>query len=140
MCIRDSSYSADRKLDRQLLLELATGNYIQKAQNVNIFGPTGAGKSYLGQALGNAACRQGISTRYIQLTELLDQFRIAAVSYTHLGFLVFSCLSACLYSNGPDTCLARRISRLDRPLPVSARIHKVCFAGDSRRNDRPLDY
>jgi DNA replication protein DnaC len=76
-CMEDISYSADRKLDRQLLLELATGNYIQKAQNVNIFGPTGAGKSYLGQALGNAACRQGISTRYIQLTELLDQFRIA---------------------------------------------------------------
>ena len=38
-CMEDISYSADRKLDRQLLLELATGNYIQKAQNVNIFGP-----------------------------------------------------------------------------------------------------
>ncbi len=58
-------------------MELASCQYLRHARNINIFGATGAGKSYLGQALGQAACRLGIATRYIQLPELLDEFRIA---------------------------------------------------------------
>ena len=61
-CVEDIDYRAERKLDRQTILELATCQYILHARNVNIFGATGAGKSYLGQALGNAACRKGIET------------------------------------------------------------------------------
>ncbi len=76
-CIEDIDYRADRKLNKRLILELATGNYIHHARNVNIFGATGAGKSYLGQALGQNACRQGITTRYIQLPELLDTLKMA---------------------------------------------------------------
>jgi DNA replication protein DnaC len=76
-CIEDLDYSARRKINKQLILELATSNYIHHARNVNIFGATGAGKSYLGQALGQQACRQGIATRYIQLPEFLDTLKIA---------------------------------------------------------------
>ena len=38
---------------------------------------TGAGKSYLAQALGQAACRRLISTRYIQLPDLLEELHMA---------------------------------------------------------------
>ncbi|NLB50482.1 MAG: ATP-binding protein [Clostridiaceae bacterium] len=76
-CIEDINYRADRKLDRQMILELATCQYIPLARNVNIFGATGAGKSYLGQALGNAACRKGIKTRYVLLPDLFEEYRWA---------------------------------------------------------------
>jgi len=70
-------YQNDRKLDRNLILELASCNYIPHARNVIIVGATGAGKSYVAQALGMSACRRLIKTRYIHLSDLLDAFRLA---------------------------------------------------------------
>lgn len=76
-CVEDINYRDDRHLDRNLILELASCNYIPYAQNVIIVGPTGAGKSYLAQALGQAACRRLLSTRYVQLPDLLDELMLA---------------------------------------------------------------
>ena len=76
-CVEDINYLAERHLDRNFILELASCNYIPHAQNILIVGPTGAGKSYLAQALGQAACRRYLSTRYIHLPDLLDELKIA---------------------------------------------------------------
>lgn len=76
-CIEDVKYTQGRKLDRDFILELASCNYIQHAKNVIVVGATGAGKSFLAQALGQAACRHYFSTRYIQLPDLLDDFKFA---------------------------------------------------------------
>ena len=48
-CLEDIHYRPDRQLNRQLLLELAAGNYIAHGRNIVINGATGAGKSYLGK-------------------------------------------------------------------------------------------
>lgn len=76
-CVENIKYNDDRQLDRNFILELASCNYIPHAKNIIIVGPTGAGKSYLAQALGQAACRRLLSTRYIQLPDLLDELRMA---------------------------------------------------------------
>lgn len=76
-CVENINYQDDRQIDRNFILELASCNYIPHARNVIIVGPTGAGKSYLAQALGQAACRRLLSTRYIQLPDLLDELRLA---------------------------------------------------------------
>lgn len=76
-CVENIKYNDDRQLDRNFILELASCNYVPHARNVIIVGPTGAGKSYVAQALGQAACRRLLSTRYIQLPDLLDELRIA---------------------------------------------------------------
>lgn len=76
-CLEDIHYRPDRQLNRQLLLELAAGNYIAHGRNIVINGATGAGKSYLAQALGTSACRQGISVCYRRLSDLLDELLIA---------------------------------------------------------------
>lgn len=76
-CVENILYSADRKLDRSLVRELASCQFIRSARNLTIFGATGAGESYLGQALGQAACRMGISTRYMQLPDFLEELRMA---------------------------------------------------------------
>lgn len=63
-CVENIHYGAERKINKQLVLELASGQYIRHARNVNIFGATGAGKSYLGwlwvNALAARASRQDI--------------------------------------------------------------------------------
>jgi DNA replication protein DnaC len=76
-CVEDISYGDDRKLDRNLILELASCNFVPHAQNIILVGPTGAGKSYLAQALGQAACRRFLTTRYVQLSDLLDELKLA---------------------------------------------------------------
>uniref|UniRef100_UPI0025BE8048 ATP-binding protein n=1 Tax=Aquisalimonas sp. TaxID=1872621 RepID=UPI0025BE8048 len=45
--------------------------------NLLLTGPTGTGKTYLACALGNQACRQGLSTRYVRLPRLLEHIHIA---------------------------------------------------------------
>ncbi len=76
-CVEDIRYGDDRKLDRKLILELASCNYIPHARNIILVGPTGAGKSYLAQALGLSACRRFLSTRYVLLPDLLDELKMA---------------------------------------------------------------
>jgi DNA replication protein DnaC len=71
VCMEGIEYHADRKLDREQLLQLAACSYIAEKHNVIIMGATGAGKTYLGCALGMAACRTFHSVRYIRLPDEL---------------------------------------------------------------------
>lgn len=61
----------DRGLDRQLVSEISTCQFIDTNSSVIFHGFTGSGKSYLACAIGKQACIQGISTRYIRIPDLL---------------------------------------------------------------------
>ena len=76
-CMEDIEYKSDRKLNKEQLLQLSTCSYINEKQNVIILGATGAGKTYLGCALGMAACRHFYSVKYIRLPDLLDELSVA---------------------------------------------------------------
>ena len=76
-CIEDVEYRADRKLDREQIIQLATCAYIAEKRNVIILGATGAGKTYLSCAFGMAACRHFYSVKYIRLPDLLDELAVA---------------------------------------------------------------
>jgi len=76
-CMEDIEYKSDRKLNKEQLLQLSTCSYINEKQNVIILGATGAGKTYLGCALGTAACRHFFSVKYIRLPDLLDELSVA---------------------------------------------------------------
>jgi len=76
-CIEDIEYHSDRKLNKGLITELSTCNYVRSKLNIIIMGASGAGKTYIGCALGNAACRNLMSTKYIRLPELLTDLDIA---------------------------------------------------------------
>jgi len=51
--------------------------WIRRHLNIIITGPTGAGKTYLACALGQAACRNGFSVRYFQISKLLQKLTYA---------------------------------------------------------------
>ena len=63
-CLENIEYHEDRKLDRTLLTRLSTCTYIAEHRDIVIMGATGAGKTYIGCAVGNAACRKFVSVKY----------------------------------------------------------------------------
>jgi len=71
-------YDPERGLNRELLLELSQGKYIRDKHNILIMGPAGAGKTYLSNALGTAACRRLYKVLYVRMPELLVDLQIAA--------------------------------------------------------------
>jgi len=76
-CMEDIEYRSDRKLDKEHLLQLSACSYLTDKCNIIILGATGAGKTYLGCALGMAACRHFFSVKYIRLPDLLDDLSVA---------------------------------------------------------------
>ncbi|MCL2815644.1 MAG: IS21-like element helper ATPase IstB [Oscillospiraceae bacterium] len=76
-CVENIAYHADRKLDKEQILRLSTGKYIKGNNNIIVMGAAGAGKSYIGCALGISACRQLVKTKYIRLPEILEDLHIA---------------------------------------------------------------
>lgn len=76
-CVEDIDYRHPRGLEKARMASLASGDWIAQGLNLIITGPTGCGKTWLACALGNQACRQGQSTRYLRLPRLLEQLRIA---------------------------------------------------------------
>ncbi|API90746.1 MULTISPECIES: IS21-like element helper ATPase IstB [Virgibacillus] len=75
--IEDIEYHPDRRLDKKLILELATGNYIQNHHNIILMGASGNGKTWISNAFGIQACRQFYKVKYIRLPELLDELVVA---------------------------------------------------------------
>jgi DNA replication protein DnaC len=75
--IEDIEYHPDRNLDKKLILELATGNYLQNHHNIILMGASGNGKTWIANAFGVHACRQFYNVKYIRLPELLDELAVA---------------------------------------------------------------
>lgn len=76
-CIEDIDFRARRGLDKKVILDLASCNWVAMHRNVLIVGPTGVGKSYLACALAHKACREGHSVRYARTSRLLDELTLA---------------------------------------------------------------
>ena len=82
-CVEDIDYRHPRGLEKARMAALASGDWIRQAHNLCITGPTGCGKTWLACALGNQACRQGLSVRYLRLPgEPLD----VGSGFIHPGF------------------------------------------------------
>jgi DNA replication protein DnaC len=76
-CMEDIMYLPDRELNKSLFAKLSSCSYISDRRNICLFGASGAGKTYLACALGNAACRSTLSVAYIRIPELLDELAVA---------------------------------------------------------------
>lgn len=75
--IEDILYEPDRKLDKDLLMKLAIGDYILEGRNIVFKGVSGAGKTWLATAFGVQACRQYYQVKYTRLPDLLEEFKVA---------------------------------------------------------------
>ena len=85
--IEDINYKAARGLDKRQIAQLATGEWIRRAQNLLITGATGSGKTWLACALAQQACRQGDSASYWRVPRLIEELRIAHGDGSYIKFL-----------------------------------------------------
>jgi DNA replication protein DnaC len=78
--LEDLDLKAPRGLDRTALTQVTDLGWIAEHLNVLITGPTGVGKSYIGCAVGHAACRADYSVRFFRIPRLIDELaRYAAM-------------------------------------------------------------
>ena len=76
-CIEDIDYRHRRGLDKALMAQLASSDWIRKHHNLILQGPTGVGKTWIACALGHKACRDGYSVFYVRLPRLLEDLALA---------------------------------------------------------------
>lgn len=86
-CVEDISYRSDRKIDKSLIQKLSRCSFVEQKLNVILSGPTGCGKSYIACALGNSACRLGLSVKYYRIPELLLELNNARQENIYMKFL-----------------------------------------------------
>jgi DNA replication protein DnaC len=72
-------FSFNPTLNQALILELATCQFVAKKSPVIIAGPTGTGKTHLGQAFAHQACVKGYTVLYIGCAGLLAALMLAHV-------------------------------------------------------------
>ena len=82
--IEDFDTRAGRGIDRASFTSLALSDWIATGATVILSGATGCGKTWLACALGQYACRQGHSVRYLRIPRLAEELRVlrGAGSYT----------------------------------------------------------
>ena len=76
-CLEDIDYRSPRGLDKSLILQLGSGQWLRDGLNLIIGGPTGVGKTWLACALAHKACRDGYSVRYLRLPRLMEELGLA---------------------------------------------------------------
>ncbi len=86
-CIEETDFKAQRGLSKSQLIEFSSNDWIKKNRNIIITGPTGAGKTYLACALGNSACRGGVSSLYIRLPRLLSEMKVSRADGSYIKLL-----------------------------------------------------
>ena len=76
--------TAQRHLDKNLLLRLADCEWVKRGENILITGPTGVGKSFIACALGNQAALHGIRVLYFTCIKMFSKLKMAKADGTYV--------------------------------------------------------
>ena len=80
--LADFDWSAQVRLDRRLIQEVFTLEFLSQRQNCLFAGPVGVGKTSLAQALGHCAIRAGHSTLFVRADDLFRSLLQARADHT----------------------------------------------------------
>jgi DNA replication protein DnaC len=68
----------EKTIEQAQFLELATGEFVRRRENLVFVGKSGVGKSHLIQSLGRRCCALGYGVRYTTSAELLEELTAAS--------------------------------------------------------------
>ena len=75
-------FNFNKKMNRSLVFDLATANFVAKHEDGLFLGPPGTGKSHLAQAIGQAAIQQGYRVLYREAHKLIENLADASLDGT----------------------------------------------------------
>jgi DNA replication protein DnaC len=75
-------FTFNKKMNRSLVFDLATGNFVARHEDALFLGPPGTGKSHLSQAIGVAVVQQGYRVLYRETHTLLSDIAEATLDGT----------------------------------------------------------
>lgn len=80
-------FNFNKKMNRSLVFDLATANFISRREDALFLGPPGSGKSHLAQAIGQAVIQQGYRVLYRETHALLDELAEATIDGSRREFM-----------------------------------------------------
>jgi DNA replication protein DnaC len=86
-CLEDVWCDPARGIDKPVIRNLMTCQWVRSKQNVIAIGLTGVGKSYVGSALAQAACRAGFRALCTRVPRLLHELAIARADGSYVTVL-----------------------------------------------------
>jgi len=84
---QDRLLEFNKKMNRRLVFELATGRFVTQHEDGLFLGPPGTGKSHLAQAIGVAVIQQGHRVLYREAHVLLEELADAQLAGTRKDYL-----------------------------------------------------
>ena len=87
-CVEDIRYLQGRSLNRDVIARLAACRWIDQTHNLVILGRSSVGKSYLAQALVNAACRRDYTATYFRLDDLANRLVLSVALFDDFGVVL----------------------------------------------------
>jgi DNA replication protein DnaC len=81
--LEEYDFTFNPKVPKNKIIDLATGSFVARKQNVCLVGKSGVGKSHIAQALGHRACLAGYSVLYTGAHRMLTQLRAARADQTY---------------------------------------------------------
>lgn len=80
-------FGFNKKMNRSLVFDLATGTFITRREDALFLGPPGTGKSHLAQAIGQAVIQQGYKVLYRETHTLLDELADASLDGSRKDYI-----------------------------------------------------
>jgi DNA replication protein DnaC len=80
-------FQFNAKMNRNLVFELATANWVGKREDALFLGPPGSGKSHCAQAIGHAVIQQGYRVLYREAHTLLEELADATLDGQRKEFM-----------------------------------------------------
>ena len=87
-CVEDIDYRTPRGLDRSVVRSLTQQSaWVEAHRNLFLIGPTGIGKTWLGRAIAQKACRDGFTALFLKAAELHRDLAASRADGSHSKLL-----------------------------------------------------
>lgn len=81
------SSETERGVNKSMLKRLKSLDFLEKKENLIFTGGTGAGKSYLAQAVGELCCLHGVETLFLPVNRMFKEIEMAEAAGEYIRYL-----------------------------------------------------